>query len=129
KIYDLLEKQDKKNQNFLVVGPWNHGGWAGGTGQRLGQINFETATAEYFRKNVQAPWFAYHLKDKGQLNQPEALMFQTGANRWERHDQWPPTNKTAKRNLYMRADSKASFEPPTDATEDAYDKYISDPAK
>ena len=29
KIYELLEKHDTKDQNFLVVGPWNHGGWAG----------------------------------------------------------------------------------------------------
>lgn len=35
KIYELLEKYDKKNQNYLVVGPWNHGGWAGGEGKRV----------------------------------------------------------------------------------------------
>ncbi len=27
----------RTNQNFLVVGPWNHGGWAGGPGDKLGQ--------------------------------------------------------------------------------------------
>ena len=31
KIYELLEKHDTKHENFLVVGPWNHGGWSRGT--------------------------------------------------------------------------------------------------
>src|SRR3954470_17872205 len=44
KIYELLEKHDTKNQNFLVVGPWNHGGWSGGLGDRLGSITFDSAT-------------------------------------------------------------------------------------
>ncbi len=33
-IYEALEKQDPRNLNFLVVGPWNHGGWDGGTGRQ-----------------------------------------------------------------------------------------------
>ena len=37
KIYELLEKHDAKNQNFLVVGPWNHGGWSSGHGRQAGQ--------------------------------------------------------------------------------------------
>ena len=30
KIYELLERHDSANKNFLVVGPWNHGGWSRG---------------------------------------------------------------------------------------------------
>ena len=36
KIYELLEKHDTRKDNFLVVGPWNHGGWSRGTGRTLG---------------------------------------------------------------------------------------------
>lgn len=32
KAYQLWEKGDDKQQNHLVVGPWNHGGWAGEKG-------------------------------------------------------------------------------------------------
>src|SRR5208337_5241347 len=103
KIYELLEKHDKNNQNFLVVGPWNHGGWAGGPGDRLGKITFDSATGKYFREKVQAPWFAYHLKDKGKLDLPEALVFETGTNRWVAHDQWPPQKEAAARKLYVHA--------------------------
>ena len=29
KVYDLFEKLDTNRLNYLVVGPWNHGGWNG----------------------------------------------------------------------------------------------------
>ena len=73
--YAALEKFDKTNHNFMVLGPWNHGGW-NGSGRSLGQVNFGNATGNYYRAQVQAPWFAYYLKDKGKLNQPEALTIQ-----------------------------------------------------
>ena len=92
-IYRTLEKYDTKHLNYLVVGPWNHGGWSGGVGDRLGPITFGAATAEYFREKVQAPWFAYFLKDKGQLDLPEALTFEAGSNTWRRWDAWPPGSK------------------------------------
>ena len=44
-----LEKNDPKDVNRLVVGPWNHGGWARGDGDKLGAIPFDGATAKYFR--------------------------------------------------------------------------------
>src|SRR5262249_1941438 len=36
KTSELLEKHDKTDRNFLVVGPWNHGGWQSGPGDRPG---------------------------------------------------------------------------------------------
>ncbi len=127
KIYEMLERHDKNNLNFLVVGPWNHGGWQKGPGDRLGRVSFASDTGAYFRAKVQAPFFAYYLKDKGTLKQPEALLFQTGANRWASHDRWPA--KTAqKQSLYFHAEGKLAFAPPTD-TKEAFDGYISDPAK
>src|SRR5882757_1867810 len=74
RIYELLEKHDKSNQNFLVVGPWNHGQWAG-KGERLDRVSFGSDTGAYFRKEVQAPFFARYLKDKGDAP-PEARVFQ-----------------------------------------------------
>ena len=64
-IYAALEKHDPKDLNRLVVGPWNHGGWTHGDGDRLGAIPFDSATAKYFREEIQAPWFAHYLKDRG----------------------------------------------------------------
>ena len=49
-------------------------------------------TNEKLGKKVELAFFNYHLKDKGQLNLPEALVFETGSNKWKRHDAWPPKN-------------------------------------
>jgi len=126
KIYELLERHDSENQNFLVVGPWNHGGWSRGDGQKLGKIDFGSKTAEYYRKNVLTRFLAYHLKQQGTPDFPEALTFRTGANQWERHETWPPKSTTV-RPLYFHADGKLSFTPPP-AGVNAFDSYISDPA-
>jgi putative CocE/NonD family hydrolase len=126
KIYELLERHDTANNNFLIVGPWNHGGWSRGDGQKLGRIDFGSKTAEYYRKNVLARFLAHHLKNKGNHDIPEALTFRTGLNKWERHDTWPPKS-TAARPLYFHADGKLSFTPPP-AGLNAFDSYISDPA-
>jgi putative CocE/NonD family hydrolase len=128
KTYELLEKHDRKNQNFLVVGPWNHGGWSGGPGDKLGRIAFDSPTGKYFREKVQAPWFAYHLKDKGPLNLPEALLFETGTNKWVRHESWPPEGAVT-RKLYFHTGGKLAFAPPRVGEESAFDSYVSDPAK
>jgi uncharacterized protein len=125
--YQRLEKVDKKNLNYLVSGPWNHGGWSRGTGESLGDIPFGSDTSVYFRRNVEAPWFAYWLKDKGQLPLKEALLFQTGSDQWTRFDSWPP-HEAATRNLYFREEGKLSFDAPETSTAEAFDSYISDPA-
>ena len=127
KIYELLERHDKENKNFLVVGPWNHGGWSRGDGDKLGRINFGSATADYFRKNVRAPFFAYYLKGKQNPNLPEALTFRTGDNEWVRHDDWNPKEAVVK-NLYIQEGGKLSFDAPK-PDKSAFDEYVSDPAK
>lgn len=128
KIYELLERNDSANRNFLVVGPWNHGGWSRSDGQKLGPIDFGSKTAEYYRKNVLARFLAYHLKGKGTLDLPEALTFRTGANDWVRHDAWPPKRNVVARQLYFQADGRLSFDPPPRTAAQAFDSYVSDPA-
>ncbi len=128
RIYDALEPRDTAHRNFLVVGPWNHGGWGRDQGDRLGPIPFGSATSAYYRDQVQAPWFAYFLKDKGRLDLPEALTFEAGSNRWQRWDAWPPTKHTAPRDLYFGPGETLSFEKPAAGSAVAFDAYLSDPA-
>ena len=33
KIYETLEPHDTKHLNYLVGGPWHHGGWNGASEQ------------------------------------------------------------------------------------------------
>ena len=125
KAYEVLEKKDRHHKNYIVAGPWNHGGWAGGAGNRLGNISFDTATGPVFRKDIQARWFAYHLKGKGDGNFAEAITFQTGTNVWKNYASWPPA-EAVKQNLYFHPNGKLSFEKPS-AVKGA-DSYVSDPA-
>ncbi len=129
KIYELLEKHDTNNQNFLVVGPWNHGGWANGPGDKLGRIGFDSPTGKYFREKVQAPWFNHHLKGKGELKQPEALMFQTGTNKWVSHDRWPPKNAVTQKLYFQPGGNLTSPTSNMPRVEGSFDRYSSDPAK
>jgi putative CocE/NonD family hydrolase len=124
--YATLEKQDRNNKNFLVVGPWNHGGWGRSDGRSLGRIDFGSPTSMDYRRDVQAKWFAWQLKGKGNGKFPEAYTFQTGSNTWKSYDKWPPAT-TTKQKLYFHNDGKLSLEAPS-ANSEAYDEYVSDPA-
>jgi putative CocE/NonD family hydrolase len=125
--YARLEKSDSKHLNYLVAGPWNHGGWGGGPGKSLGEIPFGSDTSVYFRQKIEVPWFEYWLKDKGSLPLKEALLFQTGTNNWRQFDSWPPREAQTK-NLYFRENGRLSFEAPQTDSADASDTYVSDPA-
>ena len=126
--YEILEKADTNHLNYLVAGPWNHGGWNRATGDKLGDIDFGTPASQYFRANILRPWFAYHLKDKGKLNQPEATTFETGSNRWTSFDSWPPRAGVTPRNLYFRENRQLSFDASPQRTPEQFDSYVSDPA-
>ena len=138
-IYRELEKHDAQSKNFLVVGPWNHGGWNRANGTTLGKVNFGSNTSEHFRKEIQAPFFAYYLKDKGTLAQPEATVFESGSNAWRTFSAWPP--KEAKTTaLYFAPNGRLSTKAPGSANASNadpstllpellnFDSYVSDPA-
>ncbi len=128
RIYAALEKNDPRKVNRLVVGPWNHGGWTHGDGDKLGAIPFDSATAKRFREEIEVPFFAHYLKGRGELALPEALTFEAGSNRWREWDAWPPVRRTEGRSLYFGADGTLSFERPKAGGADAFDAYVSDPA-
>jgi len=132
--YHTIEKQNPDTFNMLVMGPWYHGGWLRGKGDALGDTDFGFPTSDYFQKQVDLHFFKHFLKDnesekddESELNLPEALIFETGAKRWRKFDQWPPAS-VEKTNIYFHKGGKLVFDtPPGDS--DAYDTYISDPNK
>ena len=126
-IYEALEKHDTSNMNYLVVGPWNHGGWTR-DGTALGPIGFGSDTAAHFRDQVQAPFFAYFLKDKGTRNFPEALTFEAGANQWRTWSQWPPAKETKTVGLYFGANEALAIGTPPAPGALGSDAFVSDPA-
>ena len=121
--YRTIRTTTPRAENLLVMGPWVHGGWAGGDGAALGSVSFASKTAEFFRDKIQFPFFEHHLKGKDAPPPPAAWIFETGRNEWHRHDQWPPAAARA-RSLYLGAAGTLGFDPPTT---DGADEFLSDP--
>jgi putative CocE/NonD family hydrolase len=122
-IYRSVEKKNPGSVNLISMGPWSHGGWSRGEGERLGNINFGVKTGEYFREQIQFPFFMRYLKDK-KVELPKAYMFATGVNEWRRHTEWPPKN-AQEYTLYFKDGGKLDGGLPAETN--AYDEYLSDP--
>ena len=124
--YKYIEKQSRGAYNVLVMGPWFHGGWSRSDGDALGDVRFGSKTSEFYRENIELPFFNYYLKDKGALKLPEAYVFETGSSTWKTYEQWPPATVRAQ-NLYLAANGMLSLTAP--ANSNAFEQYVSDPSK
>jgi putative CocE/NonD family hydrolase len=123
RIYHAVEQKNPGTANMLVMGPWSHGGWTRGNGLTLGNLNFAVKTGEFFRENIQFPFFMQYLKDKP-AKLPEAWMFLTGINEFRRQESWPPKDVQPS-TFYFDAGGKLSRSRP--AAQAAFDEYVSDP--
>ncbi len=130
-IFRHAEKHDPENTNFMVAGPWFHGEWQFPKADSIGLISFGGHdTAREFRADIQAPFFRYYLHGKGDKPGWQAKTFQSGSNRWQTYDSWPPKTAEA-RKLYLHADGSLSFDAPESrsaAGARGYREYVSDPA-
>ena len=125
KLFRAVEASGPIAPNTLVMGPWSHGGWSRVDGETLGNLNFGSKTAEYFRERIEFAFFLQHLKGRSDGKFPKAWLFETGRNEWHRFESWPPRNAVA-RALYPDAGGALSFTAPSTA---ATDEYPSDPAR
>lgn len=126
KVYQAVEAQNPKSNNVLVVGPWHHGGWASVDGDQLGVVHFGSKTSQFYRAEIELPFFEKHLKGKDLPALPEATVFETGSNQWRTFDHWPPKNLQAKQ-LFVSAGGKLSAQAPTDSDTKSLDEFVSDP--
>ena len=120
------KKSDPNHEVFLVLGPWNHGGWAS-TSRHLGALNFGAAVGDQYRKDIEAPFFEHYLKDRGTFNLKDTASFRTGTNQWKRYDIWPPTGPGFKRTHLDLFGTTAAFEAAAN-TKPITATYVSDPA-
>ncbi|MCH5374239.1 MAG: CocE/NonD family hydrolase, partial [Planctomycetes bacterium] len=125
--YKSIEAKNPDAFNVLVMGPWRHGGWAGGEGASFGDIPFNSKTSEFYREKIEFPFFQKYLKGKEEANPPEAWVFETGSNQWRKYEHWPPQSAQPK-SLYFDADENLSFVAPSGGSE-RFDEYLSDPRK
>ena len=122
--YAHMEEKDDDNKNFIVLGPWNHGGWEDTKGDSLGKVSFGSNTSAWFQ-TYQKKWFDYWLKGIGDGDFKEANCFQTGSNIWKSYPKWPP-QQTIFKKLYCNSNQVASFSKPKSTNGSV--SYISDPA-
>lgn len=127
RLYESIEKNNPSTSNRIVMGPWAHGGWGRSTGNYLGNVRFGSNTSVYYQKNIEIPFFNYHLKGKGNIDSlPEASIFFTGDNKWRSLTAWPP-KEIKKTTIYFLPNFKLGFMP--SPSENSYSEYVSNPNK
>ena len=125
----MIEANSPSTANFLVMGPWHHGGWISSDGATLGPVSFNAKTSDFYKEKMLLPFFEFYLKDKGSLQHPKAWVFETGTNQWRQYSSWPPRN-TKPRAHYFHPQGRLDEAPPDDSESTAgFDEYQSDPAK
>jgi uncharacterized protein len=125
-LFKTLASRSPDTPCNLVMGPWYHGAWENDSGEQLGDVAFGSRTSEYFQREVELPFFLHHLKGTTDPRLPRALVFQTGSNRWERMEDWPPAGVQPAR-VYFQAGGSLGPEAPTGTSQP--DEFLSDPAR
>ena len=127
--YKTIERLNPGLPNTIVMGPWGHSRWnhlAGGS-EAVGPFPF-SGTRAYFQDTLELPFFNYYLKGKGPRALPEAVVFETGTDKWRTYDAWPPADSKA-RTLFLADGGRLSVEPASAPPKTGFDEYVSDPAK
>jgi len=97
-IYKTIERTSPQAKNTIVMGPWAHGGWSREEGKTThNHIQFGDSISTGYLRDVERPFFAFHLKDEGSIDLPEAYMYDTGKKKWESFENWPPQSIPAVR--------------------------------
>jgi uncharacterized protein len=124
-IYKTLEKNPNVKNNNLVMGPFGHGDWSRDQAHTMhSNVYFGDSVAHYFQRNIELPFFKYHLKNQGnQATAAEATLFDTGLKTWKKFEQWP-LGSAQKRSFYLSPNGNLS------STKTAgFSEFISDPLK
>jgi putative CocE/NonD family hydrolase len=119
--------------NHLVMGPWFHS-QVNREGRSLGPLVWATDTTAQWRRDVLLPFFNQYLKPGSPAAAtPSALIYDTGADRWDRPAVFPESCEKGcpapSKPLYLTANGGLSFSAPAAATDAGFDEYVSDPAK
>jgi putative CocE/NonD family hydrolase len=128
-IYRTIEENNPEIFNQIVIGPWYHGAWTRKEGNRQREILVNSSDAsEYYLTNVELPFFEYHLKGKGKLETPEALVYNTGLLKWDSLSSWPPKN-VVKKSFFFGPNNSLNEASPLMGIDSGNDEFISDPKK
>ncbi|GAB5400188.1 MAG: CocE/NonD family hydrolase [Aureisphaera sp.] len=125
--YEKIE-QNSNNYNTVVFGPWSHGDWARNKErQAIGNVYFGTNLSRDYQRDVECKFFNHFLKNngEGELDLPEARMFDTGTREWRNFTEWPPKN-TDQRTLWLQSNQRLNKMAEKSFT---FEEFVSDPKK
>jgi putative CocE/NonD family hydrolase len=139
-VFERVRRENPRTSARLAVGPWTHAQWGRDGGGSIGPLHFGSATATYFIRDIELPFFESYLKGDGSSSLPVASVFDTGLDRWDGFDAWPP-KQSLKATLCLGAHGSLRLSVPVAAKatardaqpcaasgeEDGYDEYVSDP--
>ena len=127
------DPSDPQGKVFLVLGPWNHGGWARGSGDALeskhGKLSFGgQETGAFYRATFEAPFFELYLKGRPGFDLQDTASFRTGENRWHRYPVWPPVAGIHAVNAYLGPHGELVRAVPAGDGDAPSATYVADPA-
>ena len=123
---DFMEKNTPPAVDMLVMGPWNHGGFSRGDGDRLGNVNFGSKTGGVLSRDTSS--FRSFCTPEG----PRRRQVPEGVGVSDRHEPVAQVRCVAARggqsrvDLYLSEQGKLAWHQPAAA---AFEEYLSDPTK
>ncbi|MCC4212285.1 CocE/NonD family hydrolase [Leeuwenhoekiella parthenopeia] len=124
--YRMIEETGD-NYNIMVFGPWSHGDWSRtNERQAIGNVYFGDGISDDFQKNYETRFFNHFLKNdgKGNLDLPEASMYDTGAREWDSYTEWPAA--TTEKVHYFLGENQMLTQTANPAFANS---FVSDPSK
>jgi putative CocE/NonD family hydrolase len=131
-VWTAVKPKDTDNKLFLAIGPWFHH-QERLNGSAVGNIEFGSDTAAYFRAHILRPFLDHFLKDEAPpLGLSTVTAYQTGSNEWHSLKSWPSGCDDGCRidhtSLYLQPGFKLAANAPA-ASIPGFDSYTSDPAR
>lgn len=121
--YQALERRVPKINAQLVLGPWSHGHNKRREGSySLGNIFYGDSISEHFQRDIEFPYFEYHLKEKGKPPGFSAHVYDMGTHEWEEFTQNPFKKATDSQTLFLSPNRVLSTQ-----KEEGGIEFISDP--
>ena len=110
-----------------MLGLWYHGMWGRPPGRTFGDMDWGSDTSTFFREEIEFPFFDAFVRGDGKPDLPEAYVFDSGAKKWSKFDEWPPAAATETKLFFRRGKSLTIYDAPK--TAQGFDQYVSDPAR
>lgn len=124
RTYETLSQARSVGEQYLLLGPWRHGGWLWGNGNYLGDLQFGNCDINSKFDELQQQFFDYYLLGKKNEKIPKVTVFFTGENKWKNFDRWIPAGVSHK-SMYLNAGGTLSENKPT--LHESVTSYLSDP--